>query len=372
MPAIAIAGRLKPQNHYRNGSNNYDLLMAPGDGRGAGESENGQVGAYVAVKSLAETGTAETQALEPGALEVSGIRRTYWLARARHEPEGPGQGRAPLLIVLHGPGMDGQRMAQLTGLATRGPDAGMTTVFPNGWNGVWHTARPPRDAPYLDDALFLSALAAHLEVQGCAESWPVFLAGLSNGAWFAEHTARHGLLRVAGLFLVAGTALEVSRRRAPRPMLRATTVVMMGTDDRSVPYLGGPLIRHGLTGAILRRRAARYGEQPGDDVVAGAEDIAADWARGNGIATRPEIDELPGDKPELPVTRKTWSAPGCHPVMLYRISGGGHGWPGGPQFLPARVAGQVARHPDATGVLLTMAERTRADAVGRRVIQPGD
>lgn len=322
----------------------------------------------MAVKGLAGTDTAETQALESGAIEVAGIRRTYRLARAQRAPAGTGRGRAPLLIVLHGPGMDGQRMAQFTGLATRGPAAGMTTVFPDGWNGVWHTARPPRDAPYLDDALFLSALASHLELQDAAESWPVFLAGVSNGAWFAEHAARHGLLPVAGLFLVSGTALEVSRRRAPRPMLRATTVVMMGTDDRSVPYQGGPLTRHGVSGAMVRRRAVRYGEQPGDDVVAGAEDIAADWARGNGIGTRPDIEELPGDRPEHPVTRKTWSAPGCHTVTLYRISGGGHGWPGGPQFLPARVAGRVPRNPDATGILLDMAERTRADAVGRRTL----
>jgi hypothetical protein len=28
-------------------------------------------------------------------------------------------------------------------------------------------------------------------------------------------------------------------------------------------------------------------------------------------------------------------------VVLYRIEGGGHGWPGGPLFLPARVIGPI-------------------------------
>ena len=336
---------------------------------------------------LPGTGAAETPVLERGAIEVAGIRRTYWLARARREPEaasqhvvpaqrrpydatpgrqgpyGKGGSRAPLLIVLHGSGMDGRSMARFTGLATRGPAAGVTTVFPDGWNGVWHTDRVPDRAPDLDDALFLSALASHLEVLGAAESWPVFLAGMSNGAMFAEHVARHSLLRVAGLFLVAGTALEVSRRRAPNPLLRVTTVVMMGTGDRCVPYQGGRLTRSGVAGVILRRRAARHGEQPGDDVVAGAEDVAADWVRGNGIGTQPTIEELPCDQEDLPVTRKTWSAPGCHPVTLYRISGGGHGWPGGPQFPPARAVGQVSRSLDATGILLNMTERVGGDAV---------
>jgi poly(3-hydroxybutyrate) depolymerase len=33
---------------------------------------------------------------------------------------------------------------------------------------------------------------------------------------------------------------------------------------------------------------------------------------------------------------------------------GGHGWPGGPQFLPVRAIGPIPRHLDATGILLEM------------------
>jgi len=54
------------------------------------------------------------------------------------------------------------------------------------------------------------------------------------------------------------------------------------------------------------------------------------------------------------VTRLTWSAPGCPPVTLYRMEGGGHGWPGGPQYLPTRVIGPIPRHLDATNILLDM------------------
>ncbi len=308
--------------------------------------------------------------LERGAIEVAGVRRTYWLARA---PRRAGQQRAaaPLLIVLHGSGMDGRSMARFTGLARRGPAAGITTVFPDGWKGVWHPARSPARAPHLDDARFLAELSTHLEVQGAARSWPVFLAGVSNGAWFAEHVARHGLLPVTGLCLVAGTALEFSRTLAPVPLLRTTIVMIMGTGDRSVPYQGGPLSRRGVPGLILKRRAARHGELPGEDVVAGAEAVAADWAAGNGIKPGPAVEELPMPASDLPVTRTTWSAPGCRPVVLYRVDGGGHGWPGGPQFLPARIFGPIARHLDATGILLDMAAQQSATAAGHRALGPG-
>lgn len=307
--------------------------------------------------------------LERGAIEVAGVRRTYWLARA---PRRPGQRAvAPLLIVLHGSGMDGRSMARFTGLARRGPAVGITTVFPDGWQGVWHPVRPPDREPKLDDARFLAELSIHLEGQGAARSWPVFLAGISNGARFAEHVARHSLLPVTGLFLVAGTALEVSRRIAPVPLLRTTVIVIMGTGDRTAPYGGGQLSRRGLSGLVLKRRGARHGELPGEDLVAGAETVACDWAAGNGIGSGPAIEELPVRPGELLVTQKTWAAPGCRPVVLYRIDGGGHGWPGGPQFLPVRVIGPITRHLDATGILLDMAERERGDASGRHILGTG-
>jgi polyhydroxybutyrate depolymerase len=305
------------------------------------------------------------EGLEQGSIDVAGLRRTYWLARA---PRQRGQVlRTPLLIVLHGSGMNGGNMARFTGLAERGPAAGITTVFPDGWKGSWHTARPPDAAPDLDDALFLAELSSRLEADGAARSWPVFLAGISNGARFAEHLARHALLPVTGLFLVGGTTLEFSRKLAPQPLLRATVVVMMGTGDPAEPYAGGRLNRRGFSGLIKRRRAARHGELPGEDVVAGAEAVAADWAAGNGIGSRPLIGKLPAPADDLQVTRKTWVAPGCRSVVLYQVDGGGHGWPGGSQPRTARV-GPIPRHLDATGILLDMAQR-ESGAGGRHRLE---
>lgn len=302
---------------------------------------------------------------------VAGVRRSYWLARSTRRG---GQSAPPLLIALHGPGMDGRAMASFTGLARRGPAAGITTVFPDGWKGAWHPARPPAGRPDLDDARFLAELAVHLEATGAARSWPVFLTGISQGARYAEHVARHGLLPVTGLFLVAGTALEYSRRLAPVPQLRASMILVTGTSDNTAPYEGGPLTRRGISGMLRRRRAVRHGEQPGEDVVAGAEQVVADWAAANGIAVggitttgsfvRPVIEELPTVPGDLTVTRKTWTRPGCHPVTLYRIDGGGPGWPGGSQLVPARAVDPVTRHLDATGLLLDMADRETAIAFG--------
>jgi polyhydroxybutyrate depolymerase len=254
-----------------------------------------------------------------------------------------------VLVVLHGSGTSGRQVATaFTGLAERAPRAGVTAVFPDGWRGVWHVAGAPARQPDLDDAAFLRALAAHLAGPGR----PVFLAGLSNGAGFAEHAARHALLPVAGLFLVSGTVREVSRQAAPVPAQRAAVTVLAGTADPAVPYQGGALRARGIPGWILRRRAARHGDLPSQRRVVAAETVASDWAAGNGIAAGPAAERLPGTGGDPPAVRLTWSAPGCRPVVLYRIEGGGHGWPGGPQHLPARVVGRVPQHLDATQILL--------------------
>ena len=295
-------------------------------------------------------GRGGSDGLERRTLDVAGVRRTYWLARG---PETHAQSeRLPLLIVLHGSGTSGRDVATTsTGLATRGPAAGVTVVFPDGWRGVWHVMGAPARQPDLDDGAFLRALTSHLEG---AEPRPVVLAGISNGAGFAEHVARHGLLPLAGLFLVSGTIREASRQAAPVPAQRTAVTLMAGTADPMAPYQGGPLRARGIIGWVLRRRAARHGDLPSQRRIVPVETVARDWAAGNGITGEPASTRLPGQDTDPPVVRLSWSAPACPPVVLYRIEGGGHGWPGGPQYLPARVIGPVPRHLDASEILLNM------------------
>jgi len=96
-----------------------------------------------------------------------------------------------------------------------------------------------------------------------------------------------------------------------------------------------------------------------------AEALARDWAAANSIAGGPSLEALSPEAGGLPVTRLSWTAPRCRPVVVYRVEGGGHGWPGGPQYLPARLIGPVDRHLDATGILLELARREIPPGAGR-------
>jgi polyhydroxybutyrate depolymerase len=258
-------------------------------------------------------------------------------------------------MVIHGSGLSGQVMSDWTGLGMRGPAAGFLTVFPDASKEIWDDAGKGR-LDGLDDAGFISGLLDHLISSGLAQQRALFLVGLSNGASFAERLARHGVVTPEGLVLVAGTARELSRRMAPKPA-RATAVLMLeGTSDPLVPYAGGRV--RGPLAWIARGRSSRLLIRADQRDTAASEIVAADWAMSNGASGPPTVEQVSGDFGRVVIERLTWHAPGAYPVILYKIEGGGHGWPGGPQYLPAVLIGRVPRAFDATGVVLDFARAT--------------
>ena len=259
----------------------------------------------------------------------------------------------PLLIALHGLGMTGRDMDAFTGLATRGPAAGFATVFPDGWGERWDGEQRDPERRGIDDPAFISGLVSHLTTLGAARPGAVVVVGLSNGALFAEFLARHGTLRIALLALVSGTATEQSHRSRPRPQQAAAVVCFAGTDDRVMPYDGGPIGGTGLIGRLTARR--RQGHRSRRPVVVAAETLAQEWAHADGIDGPPSVEQLSALSAKPPVTLLSWQGDEHLSVRLYRIEGGGHGWPGGPQYLPALAVGRVSRELDATGIILGIA-----------------
>jgi polyhydroxybutyrate depolymerase len=291
---------------------------------------------------MSREGWHATRGLVQHEFDAAGLTRSFWLAPP------PASTPAPLLVALHGLGMTGKDMAAFTGLGTRGPAAGFTTVFPDAFKQVWDAHEE------IDDGAFIAALTARLAADGLAREAPVILAGISNGAMFAERLAREGVLDTSVLVLAAGTGGEYVRRSTPLPVAPATVLWFQGTGDRGVRYAGGQIGFGGVFGWFARRkrRVARTG--------VAVETVARDWAQAAGAPENPAIERLEITGEELPVTLMQWGVPGRPYVVLYRIEGGGHGWPGGPQYLPARAIGPVPRGLDATGIMLDLARRQSA------------
>jgi polyhydroxybutyrate depolymerase len=243
-------------------------------------------------------------------------------------------------------------MAAWTGLAQRGPAAGFATVFPDGLNEMWDDTGFGR-SDGIDDAGFISALIESLTGEDRVQGDYTILVGLSNGATFVEYLARHGVVKARGIVLVAGTSRVVSGTTAMRPVQECAVLCIAGTADPNVPYGGGRA--SGLAGLIARRRMRHVLLRAEGRESAGTEAICADWALANGCGPVPVVDVLASNASDMPVERLTWSAPGRLPVVLYRIVGGGHGWPGGPQYVPRFLVGRISKTFDATRVALDFA-----------------
>jgi polyhydroxybutyrate depolymerase len=77
---------------------------------------------------------------------------------------------------------------------------------------------------------------------------------------------------------------------------------------------------------------------------------AAFWRKSDGTSAQLAVENLPDQAHDGTSVRReiyTGGKQGTE-VVVYVIEGGGHTWPGGPQYLPAFLIGKASRNLDAT------------------------
>ena len=106
-------------------------------------------------------------------------------------------------------------------------------------------------------------------------------------------------------------------------------VMFSGTEDPLVPYGGGSV--KGKRGRVLSADAtrARFAELDGCGPAAPSV----------------HYDRVPDDDTSVTEVAHTGCANNTE-VRLFSIEGGGHTWPGGPQYLPKLVIGRVSKELD--------------------------
>jgi polyhydroxybutyrate depolymerase len=233
---------------------------------------------------------------EPGTttqrLTVAGVEREFLV----HLPPRPPPAM-PLVVDFHGANSDMTQQSVYSGFDPLADAEGFVVASPN---GVDAAVRQWRFLGTEDDRTFAVALVDELVEHACVDPDRVFAAGISSGAAMSASLACFTSDRFAGFGLVAANFYipALCGDAEPRPM-----VIFHGTADEVVPYEGGPIATSSLS-------------------VQPAEESAAGWAEHHGCDPEP-TEEMVGRT----VVRIAWS--GCtEPVVLYRVDGGGHTWPG--------------------------------------------
>lgn len=248
--------------------------------------------------------TCQTPAHQPGdttaTISSGGLRRSLLIHLAPsygHQPQ-------PLIVAFHGYAWTSQIMEHNTNMDAEADKAGFVLVFPQGvdsppsWNAGIGAYGPTGDA---DDVQFTRDLLDYIQKQYCIAAQRIYIVGFSLGGGMAYRLACTLTGRIAAVATVSGAYYPFPGGCQPaRPL---PVLEIHGAVDTLAPYAGNPAahmeaVQDYLNGWLTRDRCAQTSStffQQGD--VTGIQ-----W---------------------------THCAAGTI-VRHYRISDGGHTWPGTP------------------------------------------
>lgn len=253
------------------------------------------------------TSTQERQVLRHG-----GRERSYILRVPRSIATG--SATAPLVIVLHGGGGNGQNAEAMTGFTAKANSEGFVVAYPEGtargrirmltWN-AGHCCGYAVEAG-IDDVGYIAALIDRLIAEYPIDRRRVYVTGMSNGAMMAHLLGRELPDRIAAIAPVVGGLFgDEDTSRA-----NVSAIMINGLLDASVPYEGG------TTGG-------RFGGAWDGIPLKPVSYQAEYWASVNGCGPNPAVAETSA------YVHHRYTCPGSVGVELYAVKDHGHAWPGG-------------------------------------------
>lgn len=232
-------------------------------------------------------------------LSSAGLTRTFILHLA------PSYGIQPQALVInyHGYNFTALKMEQYSNMPAEADKAGFILVFPQGvdnppsWNAGLGAYGPTGDA---DDVQFTRDMLSYLEKSYCVDTHRVYVTGFSLGGGMAYRVACTLTTQIAALATVAGAFYHAPGGCQP---------------SRPIPVLE------------IHGQADRYAPYDGDSsaMMAAVSVYLNVWFSHDQCSGSPDTIFQQGD-----VTGLEWKHCANGTVVEhYRISDGGHVWPGG-------------------------------------------
>jgi polyhydroxybutyrate depolymerase len=264
-----------------------------------------------------------------GTLACGGERREYLV----HVPKCYDSTKpTPLILALHGAGMNGSMMVGFSGLNATSEQAGFIVVYPSGTGlgpfRVWNADSEPNRRK-ADDVAFLHAVLDDVAKRIHVDPTRVYACGMSNGGMMCYRLASEMSDRIAAIAPVAGT-IAMPPAVPKRPV---SVMHFHGLSDHFVPYEG------------------LNGRRPPFIRLLSVEESVCTWVKFNGCEPTPDVAILtpPGDS--MKVVRKSWKGgTDQSEVLLITIEGGGHTWPGQRPPVPL-IIGRSTRNISANDLM---------------------
>jgi polyhydroxybutyrate depolymerase len=242
-------------------------------------------------------------------------------------------GSPPLILNLHGSTSYPEEQMAISGIIPVADRYGFAVLAPEGFERQWNVPFDPAgpdDVGFIQDALDAAARSAAIDCNR------LYATGFSAGGRMLSLLASK--LPVAVIAPIGG----LRKPAAPPPERSVRVVAFHGLDDPINPYGGaGP----------------SYWQT-------GVEDALHGWAEHNGLRGAPRIDRLAPS-----VTRIGFDA-NDRSVLLYRVDGLGHQWPGSTIDI-GTLFGAHATTPSATSCMFEhfISDRGPIHEVNRRMVE---
>jgi len=247
--------------------------------------------------------SANAQELITGSIEHDGIERDYrFYIPAAYSPDE----EWPLVFNFHGFGSNATQQEFYSAMNMIADTANFLICYPNGigqaWNVGWDFGSTA------DDVGFVSALIDSLASEYAINLDRVYACGMSNGGFMSYRLACELNDKIAAIASVTGS-ISPQYINDCSPGKAVPVLEIHGTADDVVPYEGQSNL------SIHIDTLVRY------------------WAANNDCNLTPDTETLPNTNTTDQSTVTSIAFDDCaseREVLLYRVDGGGHTWPGAP------------------------------------------
>jgi polyhydroxybutyrate depolymerase len=248
--------------------------------------------------------------------------------------------RLPVVFNFHGGGTHGAHQQDFSLMDRAADRHNFMVVYPNGtgrlqtrvltWNAGSCCGYAASEQ--VDDVGFTVALLKQLSELAPIERSRVYATGMSNGAMMVYRLASEAAEYFAAVAPVAGgMVVQTIKARRAVPIMHFHSV-----DDPRALYGGGlgrpfPLTKNSVL-------------HPNVDAV------IAKWVDHNGCSTEAKVAPAAPEKYRQGHTARRYVYGSCRDgaeVVLWKLTGAGHVWPGGQQKVPERLLGPSTKVTDA-------------------------
>ncbi len=284
-------------------------------------------------------------------VNVDGMNRTFQC----HLPVGyKSLKNMPVVLVFHGLQLNGSLMMLISNFNPVSDRNGFVVVYGDGVGKAWDDGR----GRGIDDVAYVCKVLDKVASTVSVDKRRVYACGISNGGYFSQLLACAIPDKLAAIGVVGSTLTQqaASHCHSSRSM---PIMFFLGTND--------PLIAWGSqSSGTAREELGELADMVGVSKIGGVESALARFggllpvpevidfwtthnhcASGNPYSTmEPDRDPKDGTR----VRKESYGSSGSE-VILYRIEGGGHTWPGGFPYASSGFAGRISQDINASETL---------------------